>query len=810
MKTSLYKILAAIGLCASCSPMEEIRDSQPSNEAELSICVNAEQDKTKAMITSERLPDGSQIGIIIMTPDGDDYGQGYYKHLCYKAQSNDGGQVWTTRTAVNLTDEEAVVYSYYPYTQYSEPPTDLTVQANSNNQEDWMYGTPCRGLNADNRHANITMHHALAGVRITTSRGSYEGEGRISSLGVGGDAIATKAKFNALTGKFTSYTSIGGTIYPTKQFSLADGTNTQDLMVIPNPDGEELVIKMRIDDIEYSLSMKDIELEQGKITHISIRIDRGQISIASVTVNDWYVYDKGTVSAPADYKVNIAGNTEGMSFETKIADNGDVTIVALTHVSKDGEPRPVTIEGDATLTQTVDTDTGVRTITISDIQSNVSVVFNGYYLWSRARFEVSDITKAQKVVKMTQFLEAMRIDGKDVEIGEDFMFDTPGLHEVMITSKNQTEIYDITWYNITSLRWVKIAEGITSLRSRVFQGCTGVETIILPKSIKTIGYQCFERCSKLTSPMIIADGVTLGYGLFSQCSSLTEVRFPETMTEFPSYMIRSCKSLKSVTLPKGITKIGYSALSGLGVESLHIPDGVTELDDEVFYGCQNLKEINIPASLTKIGRQAYYFLPALERIIMPDGTVYTDEFIIPEGVTYLGRQAVETRSEAIKTIRIPSTLAGMDSGGLAGQFVENYRMPIANPVYDIRNNAVIETASNTLVAGCIGSTKIHESVTGIAQHAYHSSHVPSVDIPASVTWIGQQAFVSAHMTEIISRAAVPPTIDTETFWISEYNGVAKVPAESIDLYKEQWWKTDTGYLGWKNYKWKLQALEEGE
>ena len=310
--------------------------------------------------------------------------------------------------------------------------------------------------------------------------------------------------------------------------------------------------------------------------------------------------------------------------------------------------------------------------------------------------------------------------------------------------------------------------------------------------------------------MIIADGVTLGYGLFSQCSSLTEVRFPETMTEFPSYMIRSCKSLKSVTLPKGITKIGYSALSGLGVESLHIPDGVTELDDEVFYGCQNLKEINIPASLTKIGRQAYYFLPALERIIMPDGTVYTDEFIIPEGVTYLGRQAVETRSEAIKTIRIPSTLAGMDSGGLAGQFVENYRMPIANPVYDIRNNAVIETASNTLVAGCVGSKKIHESVTGIAKHAYHSSHVPSVDIPASVTWIGQQAFVSAEMTEIISRATTPPTIDTETFWVGEYNGIVKVPAESIDQYKEQWWKTDTGYLGWKNYKWKLQALEEGE
>ena len=137
-------------------------------------------------------------------------------------------------------------------------------------------------------------------------------------------------------------------------------------------------------------------------------------------------------------------------------------------------------------------------------------------------------------------------------------------------------------------------------------------------------------------------------------------------------------------------------------------------------------------------------------------------------------------------------------------------MPNPNPVFDIRNNAVIETATNTLFAGCVGSTKIHESVTGIAERAYSSSRVPSVDIPASVTWIGSQAFGGARMTEIISRATIPPTIESDTFSVSQYNGTAKVPAESIDLYKEQWWKTDVGYLGWKNYRWTLNALEEGE
>ena len=810
MKTSLYKLMVTACLIGACSPMEEAPNEIVTNEAELSISINTELESTKGLIKSERLPNGSTIGVILLTPEGDTYGESYYSHIAYTAKDNAGGQVWTTRNTIKLNDDEAVVYSYYPCVANGDPPTDLTIQVNGTQQADLMYGSPCRGISAKNSHAQITMHHALAGVRITTSRGTFEGEGAISSLGIGGSGISTKAKFNAITGQFTSYSSTGGTIYPTNLFNLSDGENTQEFMVIPNPDGEELFITMRIDDVEYKLPLEDIKLERGKITHFKIRIDQGQLSLGSVTVNKWYVYDKGEANGKADYKVNIAGNTDGISFETKIADNGDVTIVALTHISKDGEPRPVTIEGDATLTQTVDTDTGVRTITISDIESNVSVVFNGYYLWSRGRFQIDDISKAHKVAKMTQFLEAMRIDGKDVEVGEDFMFDTPGLHEVMITSKNQTEIYDLTWYSITNLKWAKIAEGVTYLRSRVFQGCTGLETIILPKSIKTIGYQCFERCTKLTTPMIFADGVSLGYGLLSQCSSITEVRFPETMKEFPSHMLRSCKSIKNITLPKGITKIGYGALAGLGVESLHIPDGVSVLDEEAFYGCQSLKEINIPASLTKIGRQAYYFLPALERLIMPDGTVHTGEFIIPEGVTYIGRQAIDTRSEAIKTIRIPSTLTSIDTGGLEGQYVENFSMPNPNPVFDIRNNAVIETATNTLFAGCVGSTKIHESVTGIAERAYSSSRVPAVDIPASVTWMGSQAFGGARMTEIISRATIPPTIESDTFSVSQYNGTAKVPAESIDLYKEQWWKTDVGYLGWKNYRWTLNALEEGE
>ncbi|MBO5263217.1 MAG: leucine-rich repeat protein, partial [Bacteroidaceae bacterium] len=65
-----------------------------------------------------------------------------------------------------------------------------------------------------------------------------------------------------------------------------------------------------------------------------------------------------------------------------------------------------------------------------------------------------------------------------------------------------------------------------------------------------------------------------------------------------------------------------------------------------------------------------------------------------------------------------------------------------NSVYDSREgcNAIIETATNTLIAGC-KNTIIPGSVTSIGDYAfYNSSGLTSIEIPNSVTSIGNHAF----------------------------------------------------------------------
>ena len=65
-----------------------------------------------------------------------------------------------------------------------------------------------------------------------------------------------------------------------------------------------------------------------------------------------------------------------------------------------------------------------------------------------------------------------------------------------------------------------------------------------------------------------------------------------------------------------------------------------------------------------------------------------------------------------------------------------------NTKYDSRNgcNAIIETSTNTLIAGC-RNTVIPESVTSIGKNAFYGcSGLTSVTIPNSVTSIGKSAF----------------------------------------------------------------------
>ena len=378
MNRYIRPMLAAVFVtAAACSPTDEFPAYTILDKAELSISVNT-QPPTKGMITERVLPDGSELCIGIFNPDGSNYMGKNYGHLYFKAENGPGTQIWKPSGQVLLGESEGVLYAYYPYSMYSGGDIrHIFVEADSYTQDDFMYAGPYTGLNMDNKHVDITLKHALAAIKLTTRRGSYEGAGAIRSIGLGGYCGGYQGYFDVTQGKFTEV-STGGIIYPTTSFNLSDGPNEQYIMLIPTGEPGDLMIRMTIDEVYYTKTIPNFMIEQGKITNLNLSVDKGKLTINSVTLSEWSVTARGEATAMADYKVTLKGDQEGISLGTVIGDNGKVTITAVPYISKEASVNPVTFEGTATFSQEVNENSGVRTIVIEDLESNVNVIFDGY------------------------------------------------------------------------------------------------------------------------------------------------------------------------------------------------------------------------------------------------------------------------------------------------------------------------------------------------------------------------------------------------------------------------------------------------
>ena len=135
-----------------------------------------------------------------------------------------------------------------------------------------------------------------------------------------------------------------------------------------------------VDNVFLETKVPDFLLEAGKISQVNVSVDWGMLKVTGVTVQQWYNYERGTASVPTDHRVSLEGNQEGISIGTIIGNDGSVTVTAVPYISKDAKVNPVTFNGEATFSQQMNESTGVRTINIQDIQSGVTVTFDGVSL----------------------------------------------------------------------------------------------------------------------------------------------------------------------------------------------------------------------------------------------------------------------------------------------------------------------------------------------------------------------------------------------------------------------------------------------
>ena len=820
MNTHFYRLaLSTVAICAflaSCDNRLPEPDV-PSREDKVPLELNVQASpatQTKGLIYGTTMPDGACLGIAVVEPDMDTYDGESYLNIPYEAITKDGAQVWNpVGEPILLSTTSGNAFAYYPYSEDVTSLKEIPVKATSDHQVDYMYAKKINSVKKSTPTASMTLNHALCAVRLSIIRGTYKGEGVITSASVKGDILAEAAILNAMDGTLSSIEGVGEPIAPEMDpITASSESNKIDILAVPSGTKSTIEIELCIDGRTVTLfSPRELNLSGGQIGSITITIDDGSAYVTNTDITEW-VHDKVSNRIEiGEHTVTLGGVTDGLTFDSSVDEEGNVSIIIAPYLTQDSEVKPVTSEGDATLVQAVDEETGLMTITLSDISSDVTINFNGFWLWLTIGFDIMDtqVGVEQKICGTYTRPERIKMDGVEIDIDNMHTFDTAGEHVMRIALQSYGTVPSSAFSYITGLKYAIIPEGVESLSPWAFLGTSTLMEVSLPSTLKTIGYQCFERTGLISC--VVPDGCRMSYGVFDGCRSLTYAKLPSDMKSIPTSTFQDCKILEDIDLPPNYTHIEERAFSGCAIKSFEMPDEMTTIEYGTFAYCKSLEEVRLPASLTKIDNRAFMYCTALKRVVQADGSCNEGEFFIPEGVTEIGGEyAFYFNSPYMHTIRIPSTLETIALKGAVSPMIERFVMNKTNPVFDVRNNSLIETATNTLIAGGTQSTLIHESVPIIGQYAFYDSMIEYVDLHSGVTEIQDNAFAFSRPKQIISRAITPPVLGTTPFQIAQYNGTLKVPQEALDAYRANWMINEVGYLGWSTARWGLVALAEGE
>ncbi len=347
--------------------------------------------------------------------------------------------------------------------------------------------------------------------------------------------------------------------------------------------------------------------------------------------------------------------------------------------------------------------------------------------------------------------------------------------------KNFSSASSVPWYaDRENIQQVIVEEGITSIGSFAFSGCSSLTEVTIPGGVTTIGNDAFNACSSLTEVTIPGGVTTIGNSAFNACSSLTEVAIPEGVTSIEDYTFSGCRSLIEVTIPEGVTSIGNSAFNTCSsLTEVTIPGGVTTIGNYAFNVCVSLTEVVIPESVTSIGASAFSGCSSLRRVDVysKDATYGNNVFYNCSKVKLVGYESSTTDIYAQANGKIFLTFDEVekidhafgyrifyviDDAGIltiSGKGdMKNFSSASSVPWYADRENiqqVIVEDGITSIgsyaFCECSNLTEvtISESVTSIGDYAFrYCSNLTEVAIPEGVTSIGDYAFYRCSLEKI--------------------------------------------------------------
>lgn len=346
---------------------------------------------------------------------------------------------------------------------------------------------------------------------------------------------------------------------------------------------------------------------------------------------------------------------------------------------------------------------------------------------------------------------------------------------------------------------------VTSIGDNAFYGNTALTSITIPKSIESIGFQAFSGCTGLTSFI----------SLIENPSSYPGFIFVEWDDNYGGWVYDTPAILY---IPKG------TANKYVSWESYF--SGIVEGESTVRMFTENHIKYTVEPDGSTAIREV-------------DGNYWTEDLRIPEKVSYGGTEYFPTkikgnafnRCKYLLSLTIPASITSIEENGLS--FTWNNLISIVvengNPVYDSRDNcnAVIETATNTLILGCQETTiptsvttigvfafygcdnlltiELPDNLESIEMSAFSGSGLRYIVLPPGLTSIGYHAFTCDNLVAVISNIKNYFRLEENAFCI--YTGVDTYLPSKATLYVPEGTYVEYLNRGWSE---QFAGIMEGE
>ena len=323
-------------------------------------------------------------------------------------------------------------------------------------------------------------------------------------------------------------------------------------------------------------------------------------------------------------------------------------------------------------------------------------------------------------------------------------------------------------YNLTSID----TNNVKSIDNYCFYSCTGLLTITLGNSLENLGSWAFGGCTGLTSITIPNSLEIINTYTFYNCSNLVQVNFGNNLKQIGSYAFYGCTTLQNVSIPDSVTTIGQQAFYGCNIiGSITLGSGVTRIDSRAFYNCLGTITINsyITTGTSILESSRFNNLIIGNEIQNIKSSLFSSS---PELVSVtFGNQVEAIGSNAFSTcpklhnLTFNGNIKSIGEYAFQGSNLESFTVQEStvaidynpfrdcknltslsvsnnNLVYDSRDNcnAIIVTASNSLIVGC-QNTIIPNTIVNIGYGAFQGcTSLTSIVIPSSVNTISSYAF----------------------------------------------------------------------